>query len=155
MPRARTRREDCILRTKLIEGPLLWERVVDVIFTEKDLEEKLAERLGGREKLEGRKLPDCAWHKVTCRYVVVELKGGSIIKALKQLESFAENFPDIHENVDFYVIEVKGYSKELRRVMKLEPVKGKQGLFKAMRPLRKHRIPWDIRGKEVYIRRVA
>lgn len=120
--------------------------------TEKDLEEKLAEKLGGREKLENRKLPDCAWHRVTCRYVVLEVKSESITKAMKQLESFARNFPEIHEKVDYYVIEVRNPSKELRRVMKLEPVRGRKGLFRAMRPLGRHRTGHDIDDKDLYVR---
>ena len=156
MPRTRTTRKDCEDRIRMIEGPLLVElgSRVDEVLTEEDLKMMLAERLGGREKLQHRKFPDCTWHKKTCRYVVVELKSGSLAKALRQLRNFARNFPDIHSNVEFYVIEVKSSSKELKRYMRLEPVKGRPGLYRAMRNLKKHRVPWDIDGKELLIRKV-
>jgi len=153
LPRTRTTKEDCIARIRVIEGPLLWDRLVDEVMTERELQDELAHRLGGHGMLSHRKIPDCMWHRVKCTYIVVELKSGSVGKALRQLENFAENFPDIHDKVEFYLIEVKGYSRELQRYMRLEPVKGRPGLYRAMRRLKKHVKPWDIKGKDLYVRK--
>ncbi len=151
MPRTRTTYKDCEKKVRIIEGGLIWDQVVDKIMTEKDLM-SIKEAEHGPEKVANIKFPDCVWHRVKCNHVVVESKSSSISKALKQLENFARNFPEIHSRVDAYIIEIEENPKKIRRFMKLEPFKERIKLYVPYRNLGRIKKPWDINGKRLLIR---
>ena len=114
---------------------------IDSIYTESDFLQ-IAEERGVREHV---KLPDCGWHHVSCTYVILELKGGNVERAVSQLVNFARNFSDIHDRVKYYVIRVTS-TKHLRG-MRCEGIV----LCRPYRHFPRGRKYLDILGKPLYL----
>ena len=149
--RTRVDLEQCRKMSNKVER-MLFSLAVDLILTEKDLEEKLIrERLrGDKRKLDRKKFPDCAWHLKKCTYKVLEIKSSSLKKAIRQLENFTRNFPEIHANVELYIIVLEN-RRDLRKLkVKCDPKSWQGNLCRPMRLVGRRWIPMDIRGKPLY-----
>ena len=122
MVRTKSTNKDC---EDLARRTLLVHQGIDEIMGE----DEAVKRLQIRQTSEAQNRPDCAYHRKTCKYILVERKRRSLRKALSQIEDLLKHNPHLQGRVEQIMIALE-HGDELHPLSKQDKRKLMMGRYR-------------------------